>query len=1004
MPVEFSGDEALRRYGRYAGEPSEEQLHRYFRFDDHDRGLISTRRGKHHQLAFALQLATLRFLGTFLPNPLDIPEVALTYVARQLDLPIHQGKLDRYAVGERRWDHQAQIREMYGYKPFSDPPEVLGLVRFLYARARLTAESPSVLFDLATARLVERKVLLPGVTTLTRLIARVCDRAEERLWRDLARQPNASQRANLDALLQVPEGAHVSPLERLRKPPTSVTPKGLMGALKRVEAVRLVGVQGVDLAAFPEPRLAALARSGMRAKAQALRRMTSDRRLATLLVTVHRLEAEALDDALTVFDSLLTDLFNRIDRRADEGRLDTLPSLEEAALRTHRLAVAFLQTLEDERRDFEAFIRSVLALVPREQLQQAVDTIQGLTRPRRDTHIENLLERYGYVQPFVPLLLNTVGFEAGHSGRPTLAAIRALRSLERRKRIATDEVPLDVVRGGWEKVIERGEGELHRPAYTLCVLENMQSALKRRDLYVPASGKFGDPRMKLLSGRAWEALKPELCRSLNLDPDPKVVLTQMSEQLDAAYRLVESRLPENTQVKVEEKNGRTFLTLSEDEALPEPPSLIKLRAAVTALLPRIDLPELLLEVNTWTGFAEAFTHLSEARSRVDDLALSVCAVLLAEACNVGLEAVTRGDVEALRRGRLSWVDQNYVRAETIASANARLVDHQAQLPLVALWGSGQVAAVDGLRFKVPVKTIHAGHNPKYFGVGNGVTYLNFVSDQFSGFHGIVVPGTLRDSLYALDGLLEQNTSLKPRQLISDTGASSEMVFGLFRLLSYQFSPLLADIAERRYWRMDKGADYGRLNALAAHRIDTRLIAAHWDDLLRIAGSLVTGTVKASDLLKVIGVKPKGSLARALEAFGRVPATLHLLTYHDDPQYRRTIGTQRNMQEARHSLARAVFGGRRGELRQPYRTGQEDQLGALGLVLNAITLWNSRYLGLAVEHLRAQGYEVRDEDVERLSPLRFEHIHLEGRYAFTLAEAVKQGGLRPLRDPDDVLNE
>lgn len=334
MPVEFSGDEALRRYGRYAGEPSEEQLHRYFRFDDHDRGLISTRRGKHHQLAFALQLATLRFLGTFLPNPLDIPEVALTYVARQLDLPIHQGKLDRYAVGERRWDHQAQIREMYGYKPFSDPPEVLGLVRFLYARARLTAESPSVLFDLATARLVERKVLLPGVTTLTRLIARVCDRAEERLWRDLARQPNASQRANLDALLQVPEGAHVSPLERLRKPPTSVTPKGLMGALKRVEAVRLVGVQGVDLAAFPEPRLAALARSGMRAKAQALRRMTSDRRLATLLVTVHRLEAEALDDALTVFDSLLTDLFNRIDRRADEGRLDTLPSLEEAALRT----------------------------------------------------------------------------------------------------------------------------------------------------------------------------------------------------------------------------------------------------------------------------------------------------------------------------------------------------------------------------------------------------------------------------------------------------------------------------------------------------------------------------------------------------------------------------------------------------------------------------------------------------------------------------------------------
>jgi TnpA family transposase len=161
---------------------------------------------------------------------------------------------------------------------------------------------------------------------------------------------------------------------------------------------------------------------------------------------------------------------------------------------------------------------------------------------------------------------------------------------------------------------------------------------------------------------------------------------------------------------------------------------------------------------------------------VEELALSVCAVLLAEACNVGLESVARPEIEALRRGRLSWVDQNYVRTETIASANARLVDFQAQIPTVAQWGNGQLASVDGLRFRVPVKSIHAGHNPKYFGVGSGVTYLNFVSDQFSGFHGIVVPGTLRDSLFVLDGLIEQNTALH------HTGASSDMVFGLFRLL------------------------------------------------------------------------------------------------------------------------------------------------------------------------------------------------------------------------------
>ena len=29
----------------------------------------------------------------------------------------------------------------------------------------------------------------------------------------------------------------------------------------------------------------------------------------------------------------------------------------------------------------------------------------------------------------------------------------------------------------------------------------------------------------------------------------------------------------------------------------------------------------------------------------------------------------------------------------------------------------------------------------------GVTYYNFTSDQFTGFHAIVIPGTLRDSMY-----------------------------------------------------------------------------------------------------------------------------------------------------------------------------------------------------------------------------------------------------------------
>ncbi len=93
----------------------------------------------------------------------------------------------------------------------------------------------------------------------------------------------------------------------------------------------------------------------------------------------------------------------------------------------------------------------------------------------------------------------------------------------------------------------------------------------------------------------------------------------------------------------------------------------------------------------------------------------------------------------------------------------------------------------------------------------------------------------------------------------------------------------------------------------------------------------------------------------------------------------------------------MFHGQRGQLRQRYREGQEDQLGALGLVVNAIVLWNTRYQDAALAQLRSTGHDVLDDDVRRLSPLGHDHINLLGRYQFTATDLTRDE-LRPLRDP------
>lgn len=117
--------------------------------------------------------------------------------------------------------------------------------------------------------------------------------------------------------------------------------------------------------------------------------------------------------------------------------------------------------------------------------------------------------------------------------------------------------------------------------------------------------------------------------------------------------------------------------------------------------------------------------------------------------------------------------------------------------------------------------------------------------------------------------------------------------------------------------------------------------------------------------------------------GRINKTLYLLNYIDNEEYRRRILTQLNRGEGRHSVARAICHGRRGEIRKRYREGQEDQLSALGLVTNAVILWNSIYMHAALEYLQQQGIEIDEKDESRLSPLVHDHINMLGHYSFTL---------------------
>jgi TnpA family transposase len=784
MPVEFLSPDQPRRYGRYTADPSPLQLARYFHFDDRDHQLITRRRTGHTRLGFAVQLGTVRFLGTFLPDPTEVPTNVTTYVALQRGLQ-ERADLTSYTSRDTHWDHAVEIQREYGYRDLHAPHELFPLIRWLYSRAWLSAERPSVLFDLATARLVERKVLLPGVTVLERLVARVRDRAAVRLWQRLARLPTSAQQAKLATLLEIPDGAHSSLLDRLRRAPTRMSGPALVTALQRLEDIRALGVGQLSLTHIPPNRLRALARYGAAARAQAIAQMTPERRMATLLAFASVFEERAMDDALDVLDGLIADMGREAHKEGEKARLRTLRDLAAAALQLWEA----LQVLLDERVEGAAVRTQTFGRIPRDQVLKAGAQVETLARPPDDQYYPELVERSRSVRRFLPTLLRIVTFEGPQAGQPLLRAVDFLRRIEHQRLPDMPQAPLELVARAWRRlVLPRHEPGVDRRAYTLCAMACLQESWRRRDIFVTTSARGGDPRVKLLQGPQWTAVRPHICRALGRSESPEPELATLAQQLETDYQRGAANLPTHGAVRIEQVEGRDTLTVTGLDKLEEPASLLKLREQVLARLPRVDLPEILLEIHARTGFAHAFTHINDSAARVGDLPMSLCAVLLAEAWNIGLEPVAHAATSALTRGRLSWIQQNYIRAETLTRANACLVDAPTVIPLAQCWGGGEVAAADGLRLVVPVRTINAGPNRKYFHADRGVTYDKFTSDQFTGFHAIVIPGTLRDSMFILDGLLEQQTRLRPLEIMTDTAGTSDLVFGLFWLLGYQFSP------------------------------------------------------------------------------------------------------------------------------------------------------------------------------------------------------------------------
>jgi len=982
MPIGFLDNAERERLSQFPPDISNDEVIAYFTLTKSDRGIVPKTSSAANRLGVGVQIGTLRYLG-FSPKVARTPMPVVEYVAAQLGVPA--AALKDY--GGRRVtvaEHLAQVQEHLGFRRVSST-DAKELTAWLIERA-LEHDRPTLLLSLACDRLRMSKIVRPALNRIERVVARARRGARLETFRRLAPLLTPERRAKLDALVVADEGR--TPLAWLREDATKSSPKSITETLDKLRFL-IPRVAGVDLGMLTPNHRKALAEIGYRSSNQALARMPEERRYPVLLAFLLRAHEEVTDETIEMFERCLAGTYARAERDLDDARLKAASSTEEKVRLLHEvLGLVVDRSIADK--DLR---KRIFDHLTEEALLDALADCEELVRPEDGGHLELLGDRYAYLRQFAPAFVAAFEFQSHQPGDPLLAALDVLRELNATgRRGVPEDAPVSFVPAKWLPYIVDDEGRIERKYYELCVLWALRGALRGGDVWLAGSRRYADPESYLIPQERWPSMRAEVSTQLGALTIGPERLDARCLELEVLLKRVDGLLPRYGRVRIE--NGELIVPRSPAEQRPA--SLDELERLVAARLPLVELSDLLLEVDGWTGFSKELRHAAGSQPRSKELLVHSHASILAQACNLGLTRMAH--VADLSYEKLSWCTTWYLREETLGAAVVRIVNYQHRQPLARRLGTGAFSSSDGQRWVMPVPSRTATAVRPYFGYGRGVAASTWTSDQFSQYGAKPSVASMREATYVLDGILDNQTELKITEHTTDTAGYTDIVFAIFDLLGVQFMPRLRHVGGTCLYRIDRSTKYPNLDFLLRGTVNPPKILKHWDAMFRVVGSLKLGWVSASLFLTKLQRPQKNALATALEEYGRLNRTIFLLRYIEDETMRKRIGSQLNKGEAVHALKRFLVIANQGQLRCSSYEEQVNQIACLNLVSNAVIAWNTTYMHVVLEQLRAEGHVVLDADVAHLSPARYEHINPHGRYTFDVARARPGGALRPLRRP------